>query len=105
VLDFPRAVATRCSRWLQSSEVSDQAVIGKTLQILACRFGCHISASAEAYGAITGPRRVRVSSLSRARQRRVLVVEMDVDRVVAGLRHAPRHVTLIAIRDLPRHCR
>ena len=35
----------------------------------------------------------------------ILIVESGVDRVVAGLRHAPRHAALVPVRDLPRHRR
>ncbi|MBF8260466.1 MAG: hypothetical protein HW377_2840, partial [Actinobacteria bacterium] len=38
-------------------------------------------------------------------ERAVLVVETDVDHVVAGFRHPPRHVALLPVLDLPHHRR
>ena len=38
-------------------------------------------------------------------ERAILVVEMNVDRVVAAFRHAPRHAALFAIGDLSLHRR
>jgi hypothetical protein len=42
-----------------------------------------------------------LESQSRDAKRAVLVVEVNINGVVAALRNAPRHATLATVRDLP----
>ena len=100
------AAAMACSRSLRRSRTSRRARGGEPLQILARRLRRHHQR--ERRGVRRDDQILGQSALEPQAghaERAVLVVERRIDRVVAGLRHAPRHAALPAVLDLPLHRR
>ncbi len=80
----------------------DEPLIGHALHIQAGRFRRHHQGQCRGIGGdhqILG--QPALESQPRHPEGAVLVVEMDIDRVVARFGNAPRHAALLAVFDLP----
>ena len=91
---------------LEEAEPAQRPFGGEALQIQAGRLGRHHQRHHRGIGRdhqILG--QAALESQARHAEGAVLVIELGVDRVVAGFRHAPGHAALLAVLDLSRHRR
>ena len=78
----------------------------ESLQIQACRLGCDHQGQRRGIGCDDQIiRKSAFESQARHAKGTVLVVEMNINEVVTGFRHAPGHAALPPILDLPLDCR
>ena len=87
---------------LEQAQLAGQAVGGETLQVEARRFGRNHQRQCRRVGrhdeVVAKP---SLQTQPGNAERAVLVIQVDVDGVVAALRHSPRHPALPSVLDLP----
>ena len=105
--DARLAASLACRRvvdGLEEAVAPDEALPGHPLQVGAGLFGRHQQGEHRRIGRdhqIVG--QTALETQARHTEGAVLVVQVHIDRVVAGLRNAPGHAALPSVLDLPRH--